>query len=364
MIAWSFATCMCIATLSGEIPAYQGKSVYQWLEENEGGFGLRTLTAFERMGPSTLPYLTAALQRTNILHIRTQAAWVLAKSRLDGRGAITGLVECAHSENLDLRLHATFALARMGPGAQGAVGALIRWLDPREQPIYQDAALFILGRVGVGAKAAMPEVERYLTNQSSDFRDRAAQTLLQIDPARYAGQFDAQLREWLDVPAPPLLRNPRGPRAGPGVGPALPPDDEVLVAVFWFLLDARLPQDPKEVYFLASGTGRGKDLRDELMERFRDEPRIRRLSKMKRGVDNGLVDSETGTPGTVLQVKTLSISNSTAIAVYEHYSWLNSFGMRGWDNTARRLELERRGGVWHEVCLPPAGLRFESGRPK
>jgi HEAT repeat protein len=130
------------------------------------------------IGPAAVPYLLPKLRDPNV-HLRLQAAAVLAKIDTDPRLAVATLQDCLNSPMWSIRESAAFILGQFGYSARSAVPALVRELS---EPIHgllatTVAALYQIDP-GTAIRDGVPILINVLrTNASWMDREHAAKVL-------------------------------------------------------------------------------------------------------------------------------------------------------------------------------------------
>jgi len=145
------------------------------------------VNAFQDIGPSVIPWLTASL-RDRSPAVRSSAAWSLEVFRRSNHGSAVVVAELTRAlEDVDARVRrsAASALGEFGPEADSAVVKLIARLgdsergpDPGMVVAVRAGAARALGRIGPRADAAIPALSA-LCNEAFSY------TRMEADIARW-----------------------------------------------------------------------------------------------------------------------------------------------------------------------------------
>ena len=148
------------------------------LRDPDAGLRCAAAEALARLGPAALdaaPALVGALNDPDI-GVRWHAAVALAAI---GPGAVEPLNGALRSTVPETRQGAALALGRMGPGAAGALHALLGALEDPEAGVRERVAES-LGLIGQGAAASVGPLVRALADPDPYVEGRAAEALGRI----------------------------------------------------------------------------------------------------------------------------------------------------------------------------------------
>src|SRR5216117_3155910 len=94
---------------------------------------------------------------------------------------VPAMTEALKSPDKDTRVNACIELAKAGPRATPAVGALIPLLKDQE-PLVRQLAAYALGQIGPKASSAIPALKELLGDQDLGVLSAALNALRSIDP--------------------------------------------------------------------------------------------------------------------------------------------------------------------------------------
>jgi len=120
-----------------------------------------------------LPALIAAARDDADPYVREAAVISLGKLAAHFTEAIPPVVDAVADDTSRIRLFAVQAVREIGPGAVGAVPALVAHLSRKHDPIVREAA-FALGAIGPDAAAALPALLESRRKAPEDARVRRA----------------------------------------------------------------------------------------------------------------------------------------------------------------------------------------------
>jgi len=139
--------------------------------------------ALHRFGgeKGTVQALAKALKDRD-LHVRSMTAWSLARIGPQAREATGALLAAIDEEPAWVRLSVMNALGAIG-AEKGVVPALIKALGDKEWEV-RERACGALGRIGGPAAEALPALEKALTDESAEVRKLAAYAIGKIKSQR------------------------------------------------------------------------------------------------------------------------------------------------------------------------------------
>lgn len=147
---------------------------------------LEAATALVAIGPKSGNALTKALESKSP-EVRFRAAYALGQLGADARSAVPALLALVqNSDETDVvRTHAIWALGRIGREPALVVPVLILFLKSPNDALRSSAA-FAVGGFRQDAKNAIPSLESLLDDTDESVRRWAAQSLQQIQSAKFA----------------------------------------------------------------------------------------------------------------------------------------------------------------------------------
>src|SRR5438093_128204 len=131
--ALSVATGAAVWLWQTRLPRRASQDVGAWLRQldsDEYQARARATAEVAALGPRAVPYLVAALQTRDSALELLLLAWLRELTPLDLRLASPALV----------RQRAATLLGKIGPGARGAVPALVRALNDKQETVRAEAA--------------------------------------------------------------------------------------------------------------------------------------------------------------------------------------------------------------------------------
>jgi hypothetical protein len=145
------------------------------------------------IGPGAIGAVPALVQALEDEYSSVGRAAAAALGQM-GAGAVPALTHALGDEDDSVRAHAAWALAAMGPEAADAVPALMRALEDEASPVRTQAA-FALKAVGGEAGDAIPALVEALEDEDAGVRLAAASALKTIAGADLGEDADVW-REW------------------------------------------------------------------------------------------------------------------------------------------------------------------------
>jgi HEAT repeat protein len=143
--------------------------------------------ALADMGPAALQHVDDALENRELRHL---ALLLIARMGPEAASAVGALVDAIgkapqDEDDLEFVREAQIALGAIGPGASQAVSALVDSLSSDQDEIRTSAA-YALGRIGPAASAAVPKLRDSLRSQDEATKLTSILALLQIQPGQRA----------------------------------------------------------------------------------------------------------------------------------------------------------------------------------
>jgi HEAT repeat protein len=220
---------LATAVRAGDEPAYDGKTVSEWVKQlqdkepkarAEAGRALGIIGqpakaaipdlvkalkdeeslvrdwacyGLSCMGPEAkeaIPELEKVLLNDRVVSVRYMAANALGSMRAEGKPGVAALCKTLRDDDPWLRHFSAVNLGSIGPAAKDAVPNLVAAFKDSEY-VVRKAAVLALGEMGPAAKDAVPSlIDKWRdTADYSAVSDAAARSLKKIDPevARNAG---------------------------------------------------------------------------------------------------------------------------------------------------------------------------------
>ena len=160
------------------------------------------LDALAAIGPPAVPHLTAALKNTKF---RAEVAYVLGRFGPPAAPATDALAQLVEDKDTRTAQEAVIALANIGPGANGAVPALVKALqNPSDGNANLAGIIYALGKIGPAAAEAKPALLGILSGQDRALALDSAWALARIEPgsAEMAAKVVPVLVAGLSAPLP------------------------------------------------------------------------------------------------------------------------------------------------------------------
>jgi HEAT repeat protein len=130
------------------------------------------------LGPLVVPRVAKALEDEKL---RIPAAKILARIGPDAEEATGALVAALETDDAEFKAEAQMALAMIAPDSPKAIPALIEALADKDSDVQRSAA-FAIGKIGPSAKAAVDALKTNIKSEDTDLRAVSIWALLRIEP--------------------------------------------------------------------------------------------------------------------------------------------------------------------------------------